>query len=210
MAFFDMSLEELQTYAPARQEPPDFDAFWQESIAQTRRHPLDARFEPVDYGLRAQETYDVTFAGYDGQPVKGWLLLPRQRPAPVPCVVEYIGYGGGRGFPTDWLLWSSVGFAHLVMDTRGQGQAAALAAAGDGDAACVYRRVAARDFDGPHRVQKDAPVVIRLGVEDALGHEAGVVRAGAFGGQVGRVAPPPGGALTARIHDQVGKADAAP
>jgi cephalosporin-C deacetylase len=121
MAFFDMSLEEMLTYAPPRQEPPDFDAFWQESIAQTRRHPLDARFEPVDYGLRAQETFDVTFAGYDGQPVKGWLLLPRQRQAPLPCVVEYIGYGGGRGFPIDWLLWSSVGFAHLVMDTRGQG-----------------------------------------------------------------------------------------
>jgi cephalosporin-C deacetylase len=36
-------------------------------------------------------------------------------------VVEYIGYSGGRGFPTDWLLWASVGYAHLVMDTRGQG-----------------------------------------------------------------------------------------
>jgi cephalosporin-C deacetylase len=121
MAFYDMSLEEMLVYAPPRQEPPDFDAFWQESIAQTRRHPLDARFEPVDYGLRAQEAFDVTFAGYDGQPVKGWLLLPRQRQAPLPCVVEYIGYGGGRGFPIDWLLWSSVGYAHLIMDTRGQG-----------------------------------------------------------------------------------------
>ena len=38
-------------------------------------------------------------------------------------MVEYIGYGGGRGFPTDWLLWSSAGYAHLVMDTRGQGSA---------------------------------------------------------------------------------------
>jgi cephalosporin-C deacetylase len=38
-------------------------------------------------------------------------------------VVEYIGYGGGRGFPTDWLLWASAGYAHLVMDTRGQGSA---------------------------------------------------------------------------------------
>jgi cephalosporin-C deacetylase len=36
-------------------------------------------------------------------------------------VVEYIGYGGGRGFPTDWLVWSSAGFAYLIMDTRGQG-----------------------------------------------------------------------------------------
>jgi cephalosporin-C deacetylase len=38
-------------------------------------------------------------------------------------VVEFIGYGGGRGFVHDWLLWSSLGYAHLVMDTRGQGSA---------------------------------------------------------------------------------------
>jgi cephalosporin-C deacetylase len=36
-------------------------------------------------------------------------------------VVEYIGYGGGRGLPLDWLLFSAAGYAHLVMDTRGQG-----------------------------------------------------------------------------------------
>jgi cephalosporin-C deacetylase len=86
-----------------------------------RRHPLDARFEPVDYGLRTVETFDVTFGGYGGQPIKGWFLLPRQRSGPLPCVMSYIGYGGGRGFPIDWLVWSGAGFAHLVMDTRGQG-----------------------------------------------------------------------------------------
>jgi cephalosporin-C deacetylase len=36
-------------------------------------------------------------------------------------VVEYIGYGGGRGRPIDWLLPPSAGYAHLVMDVRGQG-----------------------------------------------------------------------------------------
>lgn len=121
MAYFDLPLEQLQTYQPARQEPDDFDAFWQETLEQTRRYPLEARFDPVDFGLRTVEAFDVTFNGYGGQPVKGWLLLPRQRSGPVPVVVEYIGYGGGRGFPTDWLLWSSAGYAHLVMDTRGQG-----------------------------------------------------------------------------------------
>ncbi len=35
--------------------------------------------------------------------------------------MEYVGYGGGRGLPTEWLLWSSSGYAHFVMDTRGQG-----------------------------------------------------------------------------------------
>lgn len=121
MAFFDLPLEELKTYRPARVEPPDFDAFWQETLNDARRHPLDARFEPVDYGLRTLDAFDVTFNGYGGQPIKGWFLLPRQRSGPLPCVVEYIGYGGGRGFPTNWLLWPSAGFAHFVMDTRGQG-----------------------------------------------------------------------------------------
>jgi cephalosporin-C deacetylase len=120
---FDMPLEELKTYLPPREEPSDFDAFWEQTLAEMRAFALDATFEPVDYGLRTVETFDVTFNGYGGQPVKGWLLLPRQRSGPLPCVVEYIGYGGGRGFPTDWLLWSSAGYAHLVMDTRGQGSA---------------------------------------------------------------------------------------
>jgi cephalosporin-C deacetylase len=120
---FDLPLEELKTYLPPREEPADFDAFWQETLAQARQHPLDARFELVDYGLCTVKTFDVTFNGYGGQPIKGWLLLPQQRSSPLPCIVEYIGYGGGRGFPLDWLVWSSAGFAHLVMDTRGQGSA---------------------------------------------------------------------------------------
>jgi cephalosporin-C deacetylase len=123
MAYFDLSFEELQTYRPLRQEPADFDAFWQATLQQTRQFPLDVKFEPVDYGLQTLETFDLTFNGYAGQPIKGWLLLPRQRSGRLPTVVEFIGYGGGRGFPTDWLLWSSAGYAHLVMDTRGQGSA---------------------------------------------------------------------------------------
>jgi cephalosporin-C deacetylase len=116
-----MSLAELETYLPSREEPADFDAFWQQTLAEVRAFPLNPLFEAVDYGLVTVETFDVTFNGYGGQPIKGWLLLPRQRQEPLPCVVEYIGYSGGRSFPTDWLVWSSAGYAHLVMDTRGQG-----------------------------------------------------------------------------------------
>jgi len=118
---FDMPLEELKTYLPAREEPADFDQFWQQTLTEVRAFPLQPLFEPVDYGLVTVEAFDVTFNGYSGQPIKGWLLLPRRRKEPLPCVVEYIGYSGGRAFPTDWLVWSSAGYAHLVMDTRGQG-----------------------------------------------------------------------------------------
>jgi cephalosporin-C deacetylase len=118
---FDLPLEQLQTYQPPRTEPQDFDAFWHETLNWTRGFPLEARFEPADFGLATVETFDVTFRGFGGHPIKGWLMLPRHRREPLPCVVEYIGYGGGRGTPYFWLLWSGAGYAHLVMDTRGQG-----------------------------------------------------------------------------------------
>src|SRR5258708_3821044 len=123
MPFFDMPLEQLQAYMPPRTEAADFDSFWQETLSEARNFPLNAIFEPVDVGLTLQEVYDVTYSGFGGQPIKAWLMLPRQRSGSVPCVVEYVGYGGGRGFPFDWLLWSSAGYAHLIMDTRGQGSA---------------------------------------------------------------------------------------
>jgi cephalosporin-C deacetylase len=47
--------------------------------------------------------------------------VPSQRKGKLPCTVEFIGYGGGRSFPIDWLVWSSAGYANFVMDTRGQG-----------------------------------------------------------------------------------------
>lgn len=123
MAFLDLPLDQLQTYLPPRREPTDFAAFWANTLESARQHPLNPVFEPVNFGLVTVDTYDVTFNGYGGQPIKGWLLLPKDRPKPLPCVVEYIGYGGGRGFPTDWLIWSAAGYAHLIMDTRGQGSA---------------------------------------------------------------------------------------
>jgi len=125
---FDLPLAELRVYKPAREEPSDFDAFWTDTLADARRHPLDARFEPVDAGLSTIDVFDLTFAGFGGQPIKGWFLTPRDaatspfaKNGRLPCVVEYIGYGGGRGRPIDWLLPPSAGYAHLVMDTRGQG-----------------------------------------------------------------------------------------
>jgi cephalosporin-C deacetylase len=125
---FDLPLAELRVYKPAREEPADFDAFWADTLAGARKHPLEPKFVPVDAGLMSIDVWDVTFAGFGGQPIKGWFLAPREpaaspfaRDGRLPCVVQYIGYGGGRGRPIDWLTFPSAGFATLVMDTRGQG-----------------------------------------------------------------------------------------
>ncbi|MEU8917498.1 MULTISPECIES: acetylxylan esterase [Streptomyces] len=118
--FTDLPLDALRTYCPPRPEPAGFEAFWRRTLVEARTHDLDARFTEIDAGLALLRTHDVTFAGFGGHPIRGWFLLPRAANGPLPCVVQYLGYGGGRLLPHDWLLWPSTGYATLVMDTRGQ------------------------------------------------------------------------------------------
>jgi cephalosporin-C deacetylase len=49
--------------------------------------------------------------------------------------VEYVGYGGGRGLPHERFLWAAAGYAHFVMDTRGQGSTWAIGDTPDPDGA---------------------------------------------------------------------------
>ncbi|MFF2521142.1 acetylxylan esterase [Streptomyces liangshanensis] len=121
MSLFDLPLDELRDYRSASAEPEDFDEFWAKTLTEARGHALDARFEPVPTGLTTLDVSDVTFAGFGGHPVKGWFVLPAGTREPLPVVVQYLGYGGGRGLPHLHRLWASAGFAHFVMDTRGQG-----------------------------------------------------------------------------------------
>jgi cephalosporin-C deacetylase len=126
--FVDWPLERLREYHPDRVEPADFTEFWDTTLAQARAARWPARFEPYDAGMATIEVYDLTFAGYGGHPVRGWFYLPRGLDGPLPCVVSYIGYGGGRGLAHEHLMWPVAGYAHLVMDTRGQGSAGYLRA----------------------------------------------------------------------------------
>ena len=62
----------------------------------------------------------MRFAGFGGEPVAAWLIVPTGI-TPAVTVVQYLGYSLGRGFPTDHLMVPSAGHALLVMDSRGQG-----------------------------------------------------------------------------------------
>lgn len=102
-------------------EPADFDAFWAETLADTRRHPLDVTVEPRPTRLAVIDVFDVTFRGYGGTRIHAWLRIPRGVSGRVPGLVQFFGYGNGRGHALRDLRWSAAGYAHLVVDTRGQG-----------------------------------------------------------------------------------------
>lgn len=122
MALFDLPLDQLETYLPAAAEPHDLDAFWAGVLGRARATPAVLDAVLVDSGLSLVDAWDVTFAGFDGQPVRAWLTRPAgMRDVELPAVVEYVGYGRGRGLPHERITFAAAGYAHLVMDVRGQG-----------------------------------------------------------------------------------------
>jgi cephalosporin-C deacetylase len=123
MSLPDLPLDQLRGYDPALGAPADLASFWEGTLAEAAGYPLEATFQPVTTGLRLVDTFDVCFAGYGGHPIRGWLHLPAGTDGPFPCVVQYIGYGSGRGLPHDNVFWAVAGYAHFIMDTRGQGAA---------------------------------------------------------------------------------------
>lgn len=117
----DLPEAELWQHVSSEPEPADFDEFWTRTLTEARAHDAPPRLTEVESPLTTLDVYDVTFPGFAGEPVRAWYRRPRLAEGPLPVVVQYVGYGGGRGSHLENLLWASTGYAHLQMDTRGQG-----------------------------------------------------------------------------------------
>lgn len=120
MPLTDMPLEDLRTFRPDVAQPADFDDFWDRTLTESRALATQATLIPAITPITEIIVEDLTFSGFGGEPIRGWVTRPRKEQK-LPTVVEFIGYGGGRGIPGEHLRWAAAGYAHVLMDTRGQG-----------------------------------------------------------------------------------------
>jgi cephalosporin-C deacetylase len=121
MPMFDLTGAELRAHRSNVEPPGDLQEFWARTLAVARAHGGTPTLTPAATPLRLIQTFDVTFPGYAGDPIKAWLHRPAGVFEALPCVVEYRGYGGGRGLAHEAVHWAVAGYAHFVMDSRGQG-----------------------------------------------------------------------------------------
>ena len=121
MPSVDMPLEKLVDYRPAQTIRPDFNAFWDRRLEESAGVPLNAEFTLVEDTLPLARVYDVAYDGVDGVRIKGWFLTPGDVAKPLPTVVQFIGYSGGRDYPHALAAHVLNGFCAFIMDTRGQG-----------------------------------------------------------------------------------------
>jgi cephalosporin-C deacetylase len=131
MPWYDLPVEQLTGYRTDTQEPAGLDQWWQRQLDQARAaaaEPTLTRYEPDAYA--PLEAYDAEFSGAGGDRIKAWYLRPAGGPE-AGVVVKFIGYGGGRDRPAEHVLLPALGYALLVMDTRGQGGRWSTGATGD-------------------------------------------------------------------------------
>ena len=166
MPQFDLDLDTLREYRPAVAVPADLDVFWDSTLAASRRAVTPPELRPVDAHLPLLDVFDVRFSGFAGERVAAWLLRPRGESGPLPAVVTYRGYGGGRGRPVEHVAWAAAGYVHLVMDTRGQGSGWSAGATADPHGAGpAYPGVMTRGIESPdtyyyRRVITDAVLAV--------------------------------------------------
>ncbi len=121
MPYYDLPAEELASYSSRATPPADLAQFWTTTLAESRALGTPPIFNPVSCGLELVDVYDVQFSGFNGDVVRGWLQVPAGNGDPLPTVIEYPGYGGGRNLPHRINFWALAGYACFVVDMRGQG-----------------------------------------------------------------------------------------
>jgi len=121
MPWYDLPLEQLREYRTSTLEPDGLDEWWARRVGESRALAKPPSLTPRQPGVYDRvQVYDVEFSGAQGDRVRAWYLRPRDTPG-APLVVKFIGYGGGRGIPTEHMVLPALGYALFVMDTRGQG-----------------------------------------------------------------------------------------
>jgi cephalosporin-C deacetylase len=133
--------------------------------------------------------YDVEFSGAGGDRIRGWYLRPPGAgDEPLPVVVRFIGYGGGRSLPADHALLPAAGFAAFVMDTRGQGGRWTIGATGDAapgpeNATVMTRGIAAPEDYYYTRLYTDAVLAVQTAAGlDGVDETRVAVNGGSQGG----------------------------
>jgi len=119
---FDMPLEELKTYQGRNPRPDDFDAFWDQAVAEMQAVDPQIELVPAEFQVPFAKCSHMYFTGVDGARIHAKLLQPPEgAPAPHPAILMFHGYSMNSGDWSDKLGYVAQGYTVAALDCRGQG-----------------------------------------------------------------------------------------
>ena len=100
--------------------PDDFDAFWDNIMAESAATPLNETLEPVPLRSTPEvETYEIHYDSIDGLRIAGWYCRPAERylAPPYPGLLLVPGYISEPTLPKSW---AKMGYAAVGVAPRGK------------------------------------------------------------------------------------------
>ena len=124
MPLIDKPLSELWTYQGINPRPDDFDAYWDEGLAEMAAVDPQVELRPTPFQVPFAECFDLFFTGIGGSRIHAKYLRPKRAGGvrePRPAVLQFHGYSGDCGDWMDKLGYVGLGFSVAALDCRGQG-----------------------------------------------------------------------------------------
>lgn len=117
---FDLPLDQLRTYQGINPRPPDFDTFWEKSLAELDLIDPQVELIPAKFRMSNAECFHLYFTGVGGARVHAKLIHPTHIHSPHPAILMFHGYTGDSGDWFDKLGYVAAGFTVAALDCRGQ------------------------------------------------------------------------------------------
>jgi cephalosporin-C deacetylase len=121
MGYVERVSKELFEYSPPLTKKNDFEEFWENTIRQAKAVPLNPKMELYDFPSPFVKVYSISYNGFDETRIHGWYIVPNfvNRPK-LSCLINYHGFTGNRGMPSDFMSWAIMGISVLSVDCREQ------------------------------------------------------------------------------------------
>jgi cephalosporin-C deacetylase len=121
MPLIDKPLGELRIYQGTNPRPDDFDAYWDDALAEMQAVDPQVELRPAAFETPFAECFDLYFTGVGGSRVHAKYLRPTAVAEPRPAVLQFHGYSGDCGDWFEKLAYVAQGLCVAAMDCRGQG-----------------------------------------------------------------------------------------
>ncbi|MDP6775370.1 MAG: acetylxylan esterase [Candidatus Latescibacteria bacterium] len=113
-----MDTRTIEEYGTCMVRPPDFDAFWEDVLAQAGAIPLDPTVEHVPLRSTPKvDVYEVRYTSLGGVRVASWYCVPVGCEGPLPAILRVPGYIGEPEVPK---ARAEAGYAVLSTAPRGK------------------------------------------------------------------------------------------
>jgi cephalosporin-C deacetylase len=118
---FDMPVADLQTYQGINPRPHDFDAYWDEALAELDAVDPQVELQPAEFQTPFADCFHLYFTGVGGARIHAKLLRPKDAAEPHPAVLMFHGYSQSAGEWSSKLGYVGLDYTVAALDCRGQG-----------------------------------------------------------------------------------------